>query len=179
MQISTVYLAARYSRRLELCRYREDLDRIGVSVTSRWLNGDHQIGDHGTPIGETGTSLIEGYAGGNSPEAAALRLSFAQEDVSDVMAADIVISFTEPPRSTASRGGRHVEFGLALGLWLSQPGGPAGRLWVVGYRENVFHWLPWIQFFPTWEHALGALNNVVAGRFDLDEAAASVAASVS
>ena len=39
---------------------------------------------------------------------------FALEDYADVSAADIVVSFTEAPGSGAARGGRHVEFGLAL-----------------------------------------------------------------
>lgn len=34
-----VYLAARYSRREELCRYREELTALGYVVQARWLNG--------------------------------------------------------------------------------------------------------------------------------------------
>ncbi len=141
-----IYLAARYSKREELCGYRAELESLGHIVTSRWLNGKHQISDSGKPIGDHGEALVEGDAGGDSPEAAALRRSFAEEDMADVAGAECIISFTEPPRSNASRGGRHVEFGLAIGLNI-------GRFITVGYRENLFHWLPGVEFYPDWETA--------------------------
>lgn len=141
-----IYLAARYSRRAELCGYRDTLTAMGHIVTSRWLNGDHQISDNGQPIGETGEALIEGDDGSTSPKAIALRERFAQEDIKDVKDADILIAFTEPPRSNASRGGRHVELGIALGLGI--------KVWVIGHRENIFCWLPEVSFFPSIYEAL-------------------------
>jgi hypothetical protein len=36
-----IYLAARYSRRPEMCRYAQQLENLGYEVTSRWLNGTH------------------------------------------------------------------------------------------------------------------------------------------
>jgi hypothetical protein len=147
-----IYLASRYSRRVELCGYRDALAKVGHDVTSRWLNGSHQIGDFGQPIGDKGEALVEGDKGCDSEEAQALRIKFAQEDVCDVLAAQIVVSFTEPPRSNASRGGRHVEFGIALAL--NKP------VIVVGYRENIFHWMPQVQFFPTWPKALQYLASI-------------------
>ena len=145
-----IYLAARYSRREELVGYRTQLEAMGHSVTSRWLNGAHQISNEGQPIGDDGEALVES---GQCIRAAALRQEFAIEDVADVMAADLVVSFTEPPRSNASRGGRHVEFGIALAQ--------RSALAVIGYRENLFHWLPNVGFFETWEIFLtkaGAVN---------------------
>lgn len=71
------------------------------------------------------------------------------DDWEDVNAAKIVISFTEPPRSTANRGGRHVEFGIALAN--------KARVIVVGHRENIFHWLPIVEFFKTWPEAVKVL----------------------
>jgi hypothetical protein len=138
-----IYLAARYSRRLELCGYRTILEGRGHAVTSRWLNGDHQISDAGEPIGESGSALVECDRGGSGPEAAALRSRFARDDFDDVTAAQLLIAFTEPPRSTSSRGGRHVEFGLALGRNIP--------IVVIGYRENLFAWLPQVDFFYTWD----------------------------
>lgn len=138
-----IYLASRYSRREELCSYRDQLRALGHHVQARWLDGEHQISDSGTPIGNQGEALVEGDGGGTSAEACALRSKFAQDDWEDVNAAEVVICFTEPPRSSASRGGRHVELGIAL----------ANRALVVviGYRENIFCWLPQVQFFKTWE----------------------------
>lgn len=130
-----MYLAARYSRREELCRYRNELEVLGHAVTSRWLNGNHQIDDKGLSIEAD----------------AALRERFAQEDYEDLVAADWVISFTEEPRSTNSRGGRHVEFGLALGL--------GKHCIVVGPRENVFHCLPNVAWFDSWERAIDHIRH--------------------
>lgn len=130
-----IYLAARYSRREELCEYREWLLNMGHDVRARWLDGEHQISDTGSPIGNGGEALVE--AGGE--DAAILRAKFAQDDFEDTVGADVVINFTEPPRSKANRGGRHVECGIALAL--------SKRVIVVGYRENIFHWLPQVEFY--------------------------------
>lgn len=158
-----VYLASRYSRREELCGYREELKRVlDYEVTSRWLNGAHQISDHGTPIGGAGEALVEGDAGSASDEAAEMRKRFAWEDISDLLAADTIIAFTEPPRSSASRGGRHVEWGIALGIncFAADRGiiHRAFRLIVVGPRENLFHWLDEIEHFETWHECFESLG---------------------
>lgn len=125
-----IYLAARYSRREELNGYKRDLEQRGHEVTSRWLLGSHQIDDAGL-----------------SDEAHQVeRQRFAQEDWEDLQAADVVISFTEAPRSSSSRGGRHVEFGAALAL---------GKICVVvGPRENVFHCLPQVTVVDRWYQIL-------------------------
>lgn len=136
-----IYLAARYSRRLELCEYRAALQSIGLTVQARWLEGGHQIDAAGVPIGDNGEALIEV---GSSRAADELREKFALDDYGDVSKAHIVINFTEPPRAVGNnRGGRHVEFGIALAL--------GARCIVVGHRENIFHHLPVVEFYPTWE----------------------------
>jgi len=81
------HLAARYARRVELCRYREQLLSIGDTVTSRWLD----------------FRKMPSWSCG-----------IAREDCEDLMAADAVIIFTEIPNTILATGGRHVEFGLAL-----------------------------------------------------------------
>jgi len=152
-----IYLAARYSRREELCAYRSELLSMGFSVQARWLDGEHQIANDGTPIGEQGESLVEGALRSGevlsqneqTQRAAALQSKFADDDFSDVISADLVISFTEPPRSSANRGGRHVEFGIALAK--------GSKVIVVGHRENIFHWLPMVEFYKTWEEAKSSL----------------------
>ena len=122
-----IYLASRYSRFREMQKYRTHLQSIGHQITCRWINGSHQIDD----------------AGLSSQAKEAERIRFAQEDYSDLVAADCIISFTEAPRSSNSRGGRHVEHGMALAL--------GKRTIVVGHRENVFHCLPQVEFYLTWE----------------------------
>jgi hypothetical protein len=134
-----VYLAARYSRREELCIYRSWLIAAGATVTSRWLDGDHQITD-GQLLGADNVAAIEGDS--QHEAAVALRRRFALEDWDDLKRADLVVSFTEPPRSNASRGGRHVEFGAAVAWDI--------RCMVVGPRENVFHCLPGVEVYDDW-----------------------------
>lgn len=157
-----IYLASRYSRREELAAYRTELEALGHHVQARWLNGEHQLANDGTPIGENGAALVEGTLRSGeqlseheqSERAAALRTKFALDDWEDVNAAELVISFTEPPRSKANRGGRHVEYGIALAN--------KARVIVVGHRENIFHWLPVVEFCATWDEARALCSNAGA-----------------
>jgi len=141
----TAYLAARYSRRAELCGYRADLASLGITVTSRWLNGNHQVNDHGIPVTDDGQRAAIG-----DPAAGRLRTRFAAEDVADVLAADMLIAFTEQPRASTTRGGRHVELGLALGA--------GKRVTLIGPRENLFCWLPHVEHHPAWPGFLATLT---------------------
>jgi hypothetical protein len=152
--VTTIYyLAARYTRRLELCGYRAELQALGHDVPARWLNGSHQLDNQGRPIGEAGELLFEN----GSPEADQYRQRFAQDDYYDVIAADRLIAFTEQPRSGHSRGGRHVELGIALGLDIP--------VVVVGPRENVFCWLPQVTHYDTWaDFRVAELTPVPTGR---------------
>jgi hypothetical protein len=122
-----IYLASRYSRRKELLGYAKQLERLGHCITSRWLLGNHSLDDRGLSI----------------EAASAERTRFACEDWDDLLAADCVISFTEEPRGTTSRGGRHVEFGAAMAR--------GKQCVVIGHRENVFHCLPDVEFYATWQ----------------------------
>ena len=125
-----VYLAARYSRLGELNGYAKQLRDTGHTVNARWLLGDHQIHE--------GNGLVQ--APSVSVPMCAQR--FAIDDFEDVRSADAVVCFTEPARSTTTRGGRHVEAGLAL-AW--------GKIVViVGPRENIFYTLPQISQFDEW-----------------------------
>jgi len=122
-----IYLAARYSRREELLRYAADLEERGYTVTSRWLQGSHQIDDVGLSVEAKREE----------------RERFAREDWEDLKGADACISFTEVLRTSNSRGGRHVEFGGALAF--------GQTVIVIGPRENVFHCLAQVKLFPDWE----------------------------
>ena len=130
-----IYLAARYSRLEELQGYADDLRAIGHRVEARWLLGDHQIHEGADKVEAATMSVpIEGRV-------------FAEDDVLDVASADMLIAFSEEPRAGgASRGGRHVEFGLAL-AWRK-------KVIVVGPRENVFHTLPGVKHFWSWDDEL-------------------------
>lgn len=129
-----IYLASRYSRRDEMLAYATLLCTFGFRITCRWIQGEHQISDEGL----------------SSEAKQEERLRFACEDWEDLMCADLVISFTEAPRGTNSRGGRHVEFGAALAA--------GKRCIVVGHRENVFHCLPQVEFYPTLTEMLDSMK---------------------
>ncbi|HEY5870360.1 MAG TPA: hypothetical protein VI542_33135 [Candidatus Tectomicrobia bacterium] len=133
--MTRIYLASRYSRYPELQQYAKELEALGHTVTSRWIRGDHEI-------------RTDGQA-----ETDAWQVVWAQEDLQDLQAAECVISFTEPPQDVPgrSRGGRHVETGVALAL--------NKMLVIIGYRENVFHWLPQVAFFETWDAYVETLRS--------------------
>lgn len=132
--MTAIYLAARYSRFPEMQEYAHTLRMAGYTVTSRWILGDHEL------------------RSGGQAETDQYAPVWAAEDWSDLLKADICLSFTEPPADVPgrARGGRHTEFGIALAL--------QKRCLVVGYRENIFHWLPSVEFYPTWPACLAMLR---------------------
>ena len=120
-----IYLASRYSRRLEMLEIAEQLRRLGHTVTSSWITGKH----------ETRPGID---ANGTEEE----RRTWAEEDIKDLNYSEALVAFTEEPNAEGrGRGGRHVEYGFALALDL--------LLTVVGPRENVFHCLPSVCHWPT------------------------------
>ena len=129
-----VYFAARYSRIKEMREIRSLIEDAGGEVTSRWVNGSHQYEEPDLiPAGQHYQDLISAYQDDTAER-------FAVEDLDDVDRADMVIGFSEPPRvASTSRGGRHVEFGYALGK--------DKEMLLVGPRENVFHHLDSVRQF--------------------------------
>ncbi len=136
-----VYIAARYDRRSEMNGYADWLRGIGFIVNCRWLTGSHQL--------HPGAEQLDKPSGfENQPDGiTVLARPFAEDDLEDIRQADILVLFSESPElSQTKRGGRHVEFGIALGL---------GKLLVViGPRENVFHCLEKVARFDTWTDSL-------------------------
>lgn len=118
-----IYIAARFSKRPEANQLARKLQALGHTITSRWVKPDC---DHVLPTGLSQQAADD------------QRRRFAQEDFDDVQACDMLVSLMEEPRSN-SRGGRHVEFGIALGM--------GKRLVIIGPRETVFHHLPMIEHF--------------------------------
>jgi nucleoside 2-deoxyribosyltransferase len=115
-----IYLAARYSRREEIAEFGRQIEPLGYRVTSRWLLGNHQ-------------------AENDELHAGAAAEQFAREDLEDLAAAEILVAFSETPRTTMSRGGRHVEFGYALAA--------GHQIVLVGPREHVFCCLGEVRHF--------------------------------
>jgi hypothetical protein len=143
--VTTIYLAARYSRREELCGYRAELEARGFKVPARWLLGSHQITDAGLTLGSELEAAFEDEAD-QREHIVSLRTEFALDDFEDVTSADLLVAFTQPPRTDKGRGGRHVEFGIALGKGMP--------IIAVGPRENIFCCLPQVTVYPDWLAAL-------------------------
>jgi len=134
-----IYLAARYSRHEEMQGVRDVLQALGYTITSRWID-------------QHGGNLLESVVGEKLNAEPAECSQYAEADLHDLEAADTVISFTSP--GGGGKGGRHVEFGLALGL--------GKHLVIVGPRENVFHTLPAIEHYPDWAHLVMAWSRRAA-----------------
>ena len=116
-----IYLCGSYDRREEFDDYAAGLTILGHEVTARWLEGNEDL----------------------APERQ------AQMDITDLLLADCLVTFTYKEGEGPSRGGRHVEFGIA---WYANK-----RMIVVGPRENIFHHLPEVECFADWPEAFAAL----------------------
>lgn len=123
------YLAAAFTRRAEMRGYRDELlaKVLNSEVTSRWVNDDGKWAEDFPP------DMIN-----DSPQDC---MSIAEGDLDDIVEANVLVLF-----AGAGRGGRHVEFGYAMAL--------GKRLVVIGTREILFHTLPIVEVYPTWEDFL-------------------------
>ena len=124
-----IYLAASYSRREELCGYRDELRLRGHQITSRWLNGSH--------------SLSELSPGATEEYREAKLADFAQEDWDDIIECDLLVSFLGLPSMAPNTGGRHVELGIALGRMK--------KCVIIGMKENVFHRFSRVKHFDSFD----------------------------
>ena len=123
-----VYLAGPYSMKEEIREFAEQLWRVGVVVTSRWLEEEWPPDTQLHEVSDTEHAVS------------------AKRDFEDITTANGMIFFSVSPQHPTVRGGRHVEFGLALAMhkWV----------WVIGPRENIFHYLQSVVHFPTKEECL-------------------------
>ena len=129
------YLAAQYARRDELRGYKERLEKVGISVTSRWLEEQEPLNS------QMGQHTKEFY------------IETATIDLEDVDKADVVIFFSENPLVGVPRGGRHVEFGYALGK--NKP------IHVVGPRENIFHYIDKVYHYDDLDKLINSYKDHV------------------
>ena len=132
-----VYLAAPYSRKDQIKAYSEELHAWGIDTTSSWVDEPH------VPDIQMHELTHQDHQ------------KYAERDVADIVSANCLILFTDPTK-TIVRAGRHVEFGIALGL---REAGKSMLLWVVGSEfENIFHHLSGITRFQNWGAAKVALR---------------------
>jgi len=107
-----IYFAARFDHNATMRAYKYFLQIYApeIEVTSRWIESHHNVGEYVACL----------------------------EDVEDIKNADALLFFSEQA-TEYMRGGRHVEYGMALAL--------GKTIWVIGEKENVFHYHPSITHF--------------------------------
>ncbi len=71
------------------------------------------------------------------------RVIWAQNDLYDVAMADAILLYEPSHAAGVGKGGRHVEFGYAAAM--------DKRLYIIGQRSNIFHHLPQVSVYPTFE----------------------------
>jgi nucleoside 2-deoxyribosyltransferase len=116
-----LYLAARYSRKDEIREYAKRFENAGHQVSATWFDEPH---DGQVTMAEVCVNLLQTYA---------------QRDFDEIKQANAIVFYSETDQTMNKRGGRHVEFGYALGL--------GKRIIVVGPKENIFHYLPVVEHF--------------------------------
>ena len=138
MVVMRIYLSARYARGCgpdaDLPAYAASLQQRGHTITARWLDGS------------TFTDIRE----------------HAEVDRDDVAASDVLVAFSEEPlehspHAFASRGGRHVEVGIAIGCNMCPERQPI-KILIVGPHENVFGHLADARV-DTWDEALAVIDD--------------------
>ena len=117
-----IYLAAQYKQKNEIRQVAEILKREGHEIVSSWL-------DESYPPEVTLDQVPEEFL-----------TDTACKDCTEILSADVFVLFTVDPAIATTRGGRHVEFGFAL----SYPK-KSLSIYILGPRENIFHYLPSIK----------------------------------
>lgn len=128
------YLAASYARLAEMRERRCELQALGHSVTSSWLDL------HQNPLpGPCTTEHINAH-----PEYWA---RFAENECADIEDAEALVAFT----GGGDRGRRHAAFGFALSL--------SKTMVVIGPREHIFHTHACVLRLDTWDEFLHCLRD--------------------
>lgn len=116
-----IYVAGKFEAQERLKHERNRIHREGAGrVIGTWLDEE------------------------NANPSTADKLEYAERDYAEVSASDLLILDTADENN---RGGREVEFGIAIGRGI--------EVWVVGPKRNVFHEMA--PHFLTWDDVLDAL----------------------
>ena len=124
-----IYLAARFERRPEIRPIRDALWKMGHEVVSTWLDEVKK------PEGMSSDLF---------------KRKLAVKDLAQIESADLFILDTFV---VSERGGKEVEYGLALGQFQRT------LVYIVGPARNVFHQLC-DRRFENWNDCLAALEEV-------------------
>lgn len=133
-----VYIAASYSLKETVKQEAADLAAIGIECTSSWIKERH------APTVQMNELPHEEHQ------------QYAIQDVEDVLAGDALVFHTDPTK-TIVRAGRHVEFGMVI--MKSRMLHRDIPIYVVGLEEeNIFHHMPQVKHFATWQEVLVQLQ---------------------
>lgn len=180
-----LYLAGRYSRRLELCEYRSELTERGFTVVGPWLDGLHRLDDAAASwrlADLSSAEQVQAYRQalrfGLSERAMMTelrvssrnlrRLRHLVEDVEVARTAELHAKFAlddidsilgaDALIAFTDRPGatkRDQEVGVALGADLP--------VTIIGPRQGaVLYWLPEVAHYETWVEFLDTLNAALA-----------------
>lgn len=131
--MSRIYLASHYTERHALLIYARLLEADGHRIVSSWIDGHH----------ERPGRMVDDGRKYSAPDDE-IR-TWALEDWSDVLSADVLILFTD---NRPGRGGKDVEFGAALAL--------DKRCIIIGPRSNLFHYLHRVEHYIGWAEFVAA-----------------------
>ena len=142
----SIYLAGMFSTIAKRKAQAAELRELGFDVTSRWID-------------ETVPHTVEIK---DVPEQYSKETAIADKE--DIEAAEYFIEFVPTAEelvattvSAMSRGGRHWEMGQADAL--------GKEVLVVGPKENVFHFLPYVKHFESFNGVKAyLLDQAVNGR---------------
>lgn len=129
------YLAAQFSWKENIASKKKQLEELGHTVTSTWTD----------EVAAANCSLKDFPP--DYHEKMALR------DFEEIEAAEAIVLFSVDADTLTRRGGRHVEFGYAAGR--------GKTLYVIGPKENIFHHIPGVHQFDTWEQFVGSVIDYV------------------
>ena len=122
-----VYLSGPWEKRSYLRMQARMLRQAGFTIVARWLGLGEDVPRR--------DDRVEPHWPPTNPEDELALARIACDDLLDVQAARFFLAYTEGPESVFRRGGRHVEYGVALSCLKT-------FVAVVGPRENIFHWVP-------------------------------------
>lgn len=131
-----VYLAASFSRKDELKGYRDMFTRVGIRVTSSWL-------DEVAPAHEHIADQTDDY-----------NAAHAQQNLADMEFSSALVLFSNGTNSVSRGGGRFFEMGYMAAL--SKP------IITVGEPEIIFQYLPGQIAVATVEEALNVVLTMSA-----------------
>lgn len=129
MLIMNIYIAAHSQSTAKELKHR--LESTGHRVVARWIEYD-------TKFGQGAIAYTDGE-----------RRALAIMDEEDVRRADALVLLAELQGQLVP-GGKHVETGIALGIGIP--------VYVVGRRENIFHWHPRVKILESIDSLLKSLD---------------------